>query len=70
MKEILKKAVRKAKEINEDFQQSVKRGYRKMKIRLIGKGGNDYVTKGMKKPSYTRAKSAPSGFGGLEEKKK
>jgi 8-oxo-dGTP diphosphatase len=69
MKEILKKAVRKAKKINEDFQQSVKKGHRKMKIRLIGKGGNDYVIKGMEKPSYTRAKSAAAGFGGLEEKK-
>lgn len=60
-------------ELNEEepFQQAVKKGYRKMKIRLIGKGGNKYVSAGMEKPSYARAKSAPPGFGGsLEEKKK
>ena len=52
----------------EPFQKAVKKNYRKMKIRLIGKGGNKYVSPGMTKPSYARAKSAPPGFGGsLEE---
>jgi uncharacterized ParB-like nuclease family protein len=56
------------KEQTEPFQQAVKKNYRKMKIRLIGKGGNKYVSAGMKKPSYKRSKSAPVGFGGsLEE---
>ena len=56
----------------EDFQKTVKQGHKKMKIKLIGKGGNTYNIGGkMKKPSYARSKSAPPGFGGsLEEKKK
>ena len=60
------------KKINEEepFQKAVKKNHRKMKIRLIGKGGNKYVSPGMTKPSYDRAKSAPPGFGGsLEEEK-
>ena len=58
------------KTLNEEepFQKAVKKNYRKMKIRLVGKGGNKYVSAGMKKPSYARSKSAPPGFGGsLEE---
>lgn len=52
----------------EPFQKAVKKNYRKMKIRLVGKGGNKYTSAGMKKPSYARSKSAPPGFGGsLEE---
>ena len=70
MKDSLKKAIEKTAEMNEDFQQQVKKGYRKMKIKIIGKGGNNYISTGMKKPSYKRAKSAPVGFGGsLEETK-
>ena len=66
----VKNAIEKTIAVTEDFQQSVKKGYRKMKIRLIGGGSNKYVSAGMKKPSYTRAKSAPAGFGGsLEESK-
>tara|TARA_R110001583_G_scaffold31790_5_gene108516 strand:+ start:81 stop:1418 length:1338 start_codon:yes stop_codon:yes gene_type:complete len=57
-------------EETEPFQQAVKKGYRKMKIRLVGSGGNKYVSAGMKKPPYARAKSAPPGFGStLEEEK-
>tara|TARA_R100000008_G_C3585093_1_gene171621 strand:- start:1007 stop:1690 length:684 start_codon:yes stop_codon:yes gene_type:complete len=58
-----------ATEQTEPFQKAVKKGHRKMKIRLIGKGGNTYNIGGkMKKPSYERSKSAPPGFGGsLEE---
>ena len=63
-----RKTKRMQKEQNEPFQKAVKKNYRKMKIRLIGKGGNKYVSPGMTKPSYDRAKSAPVGFGGsLEE---
>ena len=51
----------------ENFQKSVKKGHQKMKIRLIGLGGGKN-TRGTKKPSYKRSKSAPPGFGGaLEE---
>jgi hypothetical protein len=60
------------KPLNEEepFQKAVKKKHRKMKIRLIGKGGNTYKVKGMTKPSYKRSKSAPPGFGGsLEENK-
>jgi len=63
-----RKTKRMQKEQNEPFQKAVKKNYRKMKIRLIGKGGNKYISSGMTKPSYARAKSAPPGFGGsLEE---
>ena len=63
-----RKTKRMQKEQNEPFQKSVKKNHKKMKIRLIGKGGNKYVSSGMTKPSYARAKSAPPGFGGsLEE---
>ena len=53
------------KQVNEDFQQDVKKQHKKMKIRLIGLGGNKkkedpYV----KNPSMKRSKSAPHGFGG------
>lgn len=49
-----------ATEQTEPFQKAVKKGHRKMKIRLIGKGGNTYNVGGkMKKPSYKRSKSAP-----------
>jgi len=52
----------------EPFQKAVKKKHKKMKIRLVGKGGNNYKVKGMTKPSYKRSKSAPPGFGGsLEE---
>jgi len=65
-----RKTKRLRKEQNEPFQKAVKKNYRKMKIRLIGKGGSDYVSAGMRKPSYDRSKSAPPGFGGsLEEEK-
>jgi hypothetical protein len=51
----------------EPFQKAVKQGHKKMKIRLIGKGGGKN-TRGTTKPSYKRSKSAPPGFGGaLEE---
>jgi len=58
-------------EQTEPFQKEIKKNYRKMKIRLIGSGPNNYNIDGqMKKPSYKRAKSAPPGFGGsLEENK-
>ena len=51
--------------ISEDFQQDVKRQHKKMKIRLIGKGGNKTKASPFnKKPSMKRSKSAPPGFGG------
>jgi len=51
----------------EPFQKAVKTKHQKMKIRLIGLGGGKN-TRGTKKPSYKRSKSAPPGFGGaLEE---
>jgi hypothetical protein len=53
----------------EAFQKAVKKKHKKMKIRLIGLGGGKN-TRGTKKPSYKRSKSAPPGFGGsLEENK-
>ena len=70
MRDALKSAIEKTIEMNEDFQKQVKKNYHKMKVRLVGSGGNKYVSSGMKKPSYKRSKSAPIGFGGsLEENK-
>ena len=40
-----------------------------MKIKVIGKGGNKYKAAPFNKnPDYERSKSAPAGFGALEEK--
>tara|TARA_Y100000296_G_scaffold3862_1_gene5118 strand:- start:137 stop:772 length:636 start_codon:yes stop_codon:yes gene_type:complete len=52
--------------INEDepFQRAVKKGHSKMKMRLIGLGGNKKREKGHTKPSFKRSKSAPPGYGG------
>ena len=52
--------------INEDepFQGAVKKGHSKMKMRLVGLGGNKKREKGHTKPSFKRSKSAPPGYGG------
>ena len=52
--------------INEDepFQRAVEKGHTRMKLRLIGLGGNKKKEKGHKKPSFKRSKSAPPGYGG------
>jgi predicted nucleotidyltransferase len=55
--------------VAEDYQTDVKKGHKKMKFRLIGLGKGK-PTPGTKKPSYKRSKSAPAGYGALEEKKK
>ena len=55
--------------VAEDFQTDVKKGHKTMKFKLIGLGKGK-PTPGTKKPSYTRSKSAPAGYGALEEKKK
>ena len=66
MRKSIKSAILDAiKLFTEDFQQDVKKGYSKMKFKLLGKGPNKYNVGGeMKKPSYKRSKSAPAGFGG------
>ena len=73
MRSHIQMAIKDALGINEEesFQQDVKRGYRKMKVKLIASGPNKYNVGGkMQKPSYKRSKSAPVGFGGsLEETK-
>ena len=62
-----RKTKRLRKEQTEPFQRAVKKGHKKMKIRLIGLGGGKN-TPGTTRPSYKRSKSAPPGFGGsLEE---
>jgi len=55
----------------EKIQKAYKRGYSRKKRKLIGTGGNRYTGggKGFTQPSMKRAKSAPPGFGGLEELK-
>ena len=52
--------------INEDepFQRAVQKKHSRMKMRLIGTGGNRKREKGHTKPSYKRSKSAPPGRGG------
>jgi len=66
MRKYLKLAVLKAFDaMKEDFQHDVKKNYTKLKFKLLGGGGNKYNVGGkMKKPSYKRSKSAPTGFGG------
>ena len=51
------------------FQKKMAAGYSKKKKKMIGQGGNKYISPAYsKKPSYKRSKSAPPGFGGaLEE---
>ena len=52
-------------ELEEDYQEDVKKSYRKMKIRLITTGANKYKSAPfVKKPDLKRSKSAPAGFGG------
>ena len=73
MRNHIEMAINHASKMNEveSFQQAVKKGYRKMKVKLIASGPNKYNVGGkMEKPSYKRSKSAPVGFGGsLEENK-
>ena len=64
-----KELVKKEKMVAEDFQADVKKDHKTMKFKLIGLGKGK-PTPGTKKPSYTRSKSAPAGYGALEEKKK
>ena len=51
------------------FQLSQKKKHSKMKKRLVGMGKNVHFGggKGHKRPKMTRSKSAPAGFGALEE---
>lgn len=52
------------------FQKIARKNHRKWKLRLLSKGGQKADSGGgpyNKKPDYNRAKSAPPGFGGLEE---
>ena len=55
----------------ERFQQAVKAKHRKMKKKLVGLGKNKHHGggKGHKRPKMSRSKSAPPGFGALEEEK-
>tara|TARA_R110002020_G_scaffold121312_1_gene275825 strand:- start:1574 stop:2170 length:597 start_codon:yes stop_codon:yes gene_type:complete len=47
------------KEQTEPYQRKVRQGHRKMKIRLIGKGGQKNSPPYTKKPPMKRSKSAP-----------
>lgn len=53
--------------LDEEYQEDVKKGHTPQKRRLIGKGGQPNTAPYEKKPSMKRSKSAPAGFGGLEE---
>ena len=56
-----------------EFQKIARKNHRKWKLRLLSKGGQKADSGGSpydKKPDYNRAKSAPPGFGGLEESKR
>ena len=72
--QILRKAVEIAKNsgflTEEDrFQAAMKRKHRKMKLKLIGMGKNKEFGGGIghSRPNMERSKSAPAGFGALEE---
>ncbi len=57
-------------EQTEPYQKKMKAKHRRMKVRLIGKGGGPKGSPGTpfsKKPSMSRAKSAPPGFGAMGE---
>jgi len=55
-------------DVEEDFQQDVKKKHKRMKIRLIGKGGNKTKAAPYNKdPSTERSKSAPPGSGGVND---
>ena len=58
-------------EQNEPFQLKMKRKHRTMKRRLLGIGKNKHFGggKGHKRPSMSRSKSAPPGFGAIGEEK-
>jgi hypothetical protein len=51
----------------EKIQKAYKKGHSRKKKRLIGKGAQPNSPPYTKNPSMKRAKSAPAGFGGLEE---
>ncbi len=54
----------KIKEQNEPYQRKVRAKHKRMKIRLIGKGGGKHVAGPYtEKPSYERSKQAPSEYG-------
>ena len=57
--------------VEEGIQRSWAKNHRKMKEKLIGLGLNKSTGGGAytKKPSFSRSKSAPAGFGALEEEK-
>lgn len=53
------------KKVEEDFQDSVKKNHKRMKIRLLKTGGHKKKAAPYNQdPSMERSKSAPSGFGG------
>ena len=57
-------------EQTEPYQQKIKAKHRRMKVRLIGRGKGPKGSPGSpfsKKPSTSRSKSAPPGFGSLGE---
>ena len=57
-------------EQNEPFQRKWRAKHRRMKVRLIGKGNKKAAKAGTpftQNPDLNRSKSAPAGFGGLEE---
>ena len=65
MKSVIRDEMKAILQEIEPYQRKVKAKHRRMKVRLVGKGGNKHnVGKKMKKPSYKRSKSAPPGFGG------
>lgn len=73
--QVLRKSVELAKNaglINEEsrYQQTVKKKHRKAKEKLVGLGKNKHFGggKGHSRPKMNRSKSAPAGFGALEEK--
>ena len=50
----------KIKEQNEPYQRAMRAKHKKMKIRLLGKGGGKHAASSYTdKPSYERHKSAP-----------
>lgn len=55
----------------EVYQKKVRKGHQKKKEKTVGQGGNEFLgSSGIEKVTdLSRSKSAPPGFGGLEEEK-
>lgn len=67
LKSLIKKSNEKIQELEEDYQQRIKKGYSEKKRKMIGQGNEPNTKPYSERPSYKRSKSAPPGFGAMGE---